>query len=54
VPFFKEVEDTEEDKESPNSCMVVEAGLDEIPPTLGFDFQMLQMENVDRSHQIHA
>jgi hypothetical protein len=40
VPFPKEVEDKEEDRELPNSRMVVEASLDEISPTLGFDSQM--------------
>jgi hypothetical protein len=31
APFLKEVEDREEDMESPNSCTIVEIGLDEIP-----------------------
>ncbi len=34
-------------KESPNSCTVVEIGLDEIPLTLGFDSQMPQEEDVE-------
>jgi hypothetical protein len=38
--FPKEAKDTEEDRESPNSLVVVEVGVDEIPPTLGFDSQM--------------
>jgi hypothetical protein len=40
VPFPEEAKDKEEDRELPNSRMVVEIGLDEIPSTLGFDFQM--------------
>ncbi len=47
APFPKEVEDKEEDRELPNSRMVVEVSLDEIPPTLGFDSQMPQVENVE-------
>jgi hypothetical protein len=34
APFLKEAKDREENMESPNSRMVVEAGLDEIPQTL--------------------
>ncbi len=33
--------------ESPNSHMVVEAHLDEIPQTLGLDSQMFQAKNVE-------
>jgi hypothetical protein len=36
-----------EDRELPNSCGVVEANLDEIPPTLSFDSQMPQLEDVE-------
>ncbi len=43
MSFPKEVEN----KESPNSCVVVEINLDEIPLILGFDSQMPQMENVE-------
>jgi hypothetical protein len=43
VSFPKEAKN----KESSNSCTVVEIGLDEIPLTLGFDSQMFQMENVE-------
>jgi hypothetical protein len=43
VLFLEEVEN----KKSPNSCAVVEVGLDEIPPTLGFNSQMFQVENVE-------
>jgi hypothetical protein len=43
VSFLEEAEN----KESPNSCAVVEIGLDEIPLTLGFDSQMLQAEDVE-------
>jgi hypothetical protein len=42
-----EAEDKEEDMESPNSCGIVEAGLDEIPPTLAFDPQMFQVEDME-------
>jgi hypothetical protein len=31
-----------EDLESPNSCMAIEVGLDEIPSTLSFDFVMVR------------
>jgi hypothetical protein len=40
APFPEEVEDREENSELPNSPMVVEDGLNEIPLTLGFDSQM--------------
>jgi len=40
APFLKEAEDREENMESPNSHMVVEVDSDEIPQTLGLDFQM--------------
>jgi hypothetical protein len=43
VPFPEEVED----RESPNSHTVVEASLDEISLTLGFDSQMPQVEDVE-------
>ncbi len=43
MSFPKEVKD----KESPNSCTVVEISLDEIPLTLGFDSQMLRVEDVE-------
>jgi hypothetical protein len=43
VSFLEEAED----KESPNSCTVVEIGLDEIPLTLGFDSQMPKVEDVE-------
>jgi hypothetical protein len=46
MPFPEEVED-EEDVESPNSRMIVEAGLDEIPPTSIFDPQMFQVEDAE-------
>jgi hypothetical protein len=32
--------------ESPNSHVVVEVGLDEIPSILGFNFRMFEVENV--------
>jgi len=47
APFFKEVEDREENMESPNSHMVVEVDSDEIPQTLCLDFQMFQAKNVE-------
>jgi len=34
---IKEAKDRKKDMESPNSCMFVELGLDEIPLTSGFD-----------------
>ncbi len=37
APFPKETKDREENMELLNSRTVVEAGLDEIPRTLGFD-----------------
>jgi hypothetical protein len=40
APFPKEAEDREKNMELPNSRMVVEADLDEIPRNLGLDFQM--------------
>jgi hypothetical protein len=40
APFLKEAEDRKEDMELPNSRPIVEVGLDEIPSTLGFNFQM--------------
>jgi hypothetical protein len=43
VPFPKEVED----RESPNSHVVVEASLDEISLTLGSNSQMPQVEDVE-------
>jgi hypothetical protein len=54
MPFPKEAKDMEEYKESPNSRMVVEANLDDIPPTLGFNSQIPQMENVEspNSHTV--
>ncbi len=33
--------------ELPNSCMVVEVGFIEIPSTLDFESQMLQIEDVE-------
>jgi hypothetical protein len=36
-----------ENKELPNSCALVEANLDEIPLTSGFDSQMPQVEDVE-------
>jgi hypothetical protein len=41
------MEDREEVKESPNSHAIVEANLDEIPLTLGFDSQMPQVKDVE-------
>jgi hypothetical protein len=41
VPFFEEVKDKEDDKELPNSHVIVEVSLIKKPPTLGFDSQML-------------
>jgi hypothetical protein len=43
VSFLEEAEN----KKSPNSCVVVEIGLDEIPLTLGFNSQMPQVEDVE-------
>jgi len=43
VPFLEEVED----RESQNSHLVVEANLDGIPLTVGFDSQMPQVEYVE-------
>jgi hypothetical protein len=37
APFFEEAKDNEENRESPNSHVLVEANLDEIPLTLGFN-----------------
>jgi hypothetical protein len=47
APFLEGAKDRDEDKESPNSCTVVESGLDEIPSTLVFNFQMLQVKDMD-------
>jgi hypothetical protein len=47
APFPKEAKNKEENMESPNSHAVVEAGLDEIPLTLGFDSQMFQAKDVE-------
>ncbi len=41
------MEHREEDRELPNPHAVVEIGLDEIPLTLGFNFQMFRVENVE-------
>ncbi len=43
-----------EDRESPNSHVVVEAGLDEIPSTSSFDYQMFQSKYVEspNSHMV--
>jgi len=41
--FLEEVED----RELPNSCTIVEAILDEIPPTSSFNSQMPQLEDVE-------
>jgi hypothetical protein len=41
------VKDKEEGTESPNSHAIVEAGLDEIPPTSGFNSQMFQAKDVE-------
>ncbi len=41
MPFFEEVEDNDENMESPNSRAIVEFGLDEILSTSSFDSQML-------------
>ncbi len=43
APFF----DKAENRELPNSCTVVEVGLNEIPLTLGFNFQMFQVEDME-------
>ncbi len=43
MSFPKEVKD----KESLNSCAVVEIGLDEIPPTSCFESQMCQLKDVE-------
>ncbi len=40
MPFLKEVENRKENMESPNSCTVVEVGLDEIPSTSNVDSEM--------------
>jgi hypothetical protein len=47
VPFLKEAKDREENMELPNSHTIVEANLDEIPQTLGFNFQMFQAKNLE-------
>ncbi len=56
APFLEEAKNKEEDKESPNPCMVVEASLDEIPLTSNFDSQMPQAEDVEtpNSHAVVA
>jgi len=48
--------DNEEDGELPNSHVIVEANLDEIPLTSGFNSEMPQVENVEspNSHVIVA
>jgi hypothetical protein len=48
--------DNEEDGELPNSHVIVEANLDEIPLTSGFNSKMPQVENVEspNSHVIIA
>jgi hypothetical protein len=45
-----------EDRESPNSHVVVEVGLDEIPSSLGFNSQMPQVEDVElpNSHVVEV
>jgi hypothetical protein len=51
VPFPKEAEDTEEDSEEDwshqNSFVVVEANFDEVTSTSNFNFQMLQVGDVE-------
>ncbi len=47
MPFPKEAEDREEDRELPNSRAIIEANLDENPLTLGFDSQMPQAKDVE-------
>lgn len=41
------MKDKDEDKKSPNSCTIVESGLDEIPSILGFNFQMPQPKDME-------
>ncbi len=45
MPFPKEVENRDENRELLNSHMVVESSLDEIPLTSGFDSQMPKVED---------
>jgi hypothetical protein len=54
VHFPREAEDRKEYMESPNSHLVVEVALHEIPSTLGFNFQMFHVEDVEspNSHML--